>query len=266
MSAASEQHVQAVAEEAKCARKRARRALEKSKGNLENAIEIAKQEVSARAAIPAPPAAASAPPANEAAILLSTPSIGVDQPLVLPDQIGRIEVAYIRRLYWLCMAVQMRFDFMLTGTCEVPSYVRSFPGGLGDLAALANALSAVDEFKDVAESLETISIQRGDRAVIRKRVSDEVVERRGREIGHTEITSLYDCLMKVQRCIEAAAAADAGEVDSTAEYATLRTRLLNHDWSHFRIRLRDYLIEQEREKYAMLLYKHTESVHGVSRP
>ena len=263
MSAASDQDVEAVVEAARCSRRRARDALTKSKGNLEDAIRIAKQGVSARAA---PPAAAPAPPANEAAILLSTPIIGVDQPLVLPDQIGRIEVAYIRRLYWLCMAVQMRFDFMLTGTCEVPSYIDSFPGGLGDLAALANALSAVDDFEDVAESLETISIQRGDRAVIRKRVSDEVVERRGREIGHTEITSLYDCLMKVQRCIEAAAAADAGEVDSTAEYATLRTRLLNHDWSHFRIRLRDYLIEQERDKYAMLLYKHTESVHGVSRP
>jgi hypothetical protein len=55
--AASEQDVQAVAKRARCARNRARKALEIS-GSLEDAIEIAKKEVSDRAAAPAPPAAA----------------------------------------------------------------------------------------------------------------------------------------------------------------------------------------------------------------
>ena len=58
MSAASEQHVQAVAEEAKCESKRARFALEESKGDSEDAIRTAEQGVSANAAAPAPPASA----------------------------------------------------------------------------------------------------------------------------------------------------------------------------------------------------------------
>ena len=78
MSTDYEQLVIPVVEAAGCAKKRARNALEESKGNLEDAICIAKQGVSTNAAAPAPPAAAFASLAAPATRVTSVEGVFFD--------------------------------------------------------------------------------------------------------------------------------------------------------------------------------------------